>query len=221
MVEPFLAGVLAEEDGSSSAQFARLLIRSFLRGTPSVPSLGMARLPELVAAGLPADTIRLNQPVRAVDAGRVQTDQEEITASAVVVATDPRSAAVLTGIDEPIMKPLTTFWHTAAEAPSRRPFLHLDGDRRGPVVNTVVMTAAAPTYAPAGRPLIATTVLGADGSAEMELVVRTARRADLRHGSSELGVGDHPRDHRRAAGPAAAAAAAPAGPAAQRHLRRG
>ena len=173
VVEPFLAGVLAEEDGSSSAQFARLLIRSFLRGTPSVPSLGMSRLPELVAAGLPADTIRLNQPVRAVDVGTVQTDQDEITASAVVVATDPRSAAVLTGIDEPIMKPLTTFWHTAAEEPSRRPFLHLDGDRRGPVVNTVVMTAAAPTYAPAGRPLIATTVLGAEGSAEMELVVRT------------------------------------------------
>ena len=90
-----------------------------------------------------------------------------------MVATDPRSAAALTGIDEPIMKPLTTFWHTAAEAPSQRPFLHLDGDRRGPVINTVVLTAAAPTYAPAGRPLIATTTLGADGSAAAEQAART------------------------------------------------
>ena len=90
-----------------------------------------------------------------------------------MVATDPRSAAALTGIDEPIMKPLTTFWHTAAEAPSQRPFLHLDGDRRGPVINTVVLTAAAPTYAPAGRPLIATTTLGADGTAEAEQAART------------------------------------------------
>ena len=121
VVEPFLAGVLAEEDGSTSAQFTRLLIRSFLLGTPSVPSLGMARLPELIAAGLPAGTIRLNHPVFAVDAARVQTDDEEIRAAAVVVATDPRSAAELTGIDKPTMKPLTTFWHTAAEAPSRRP----------------------------------------------------------------------------------------------------
>ena len=173
VVEPFLAGVLAEEDGSTSAQFARLLIRSFLRGTPSVPSLGMARLPELIAADLSKGTIRLNQPVRAVDAARVQTDHEEFPATAVVVATDPRSAAALTGIDEPIMKPLTTFWHTAAEAPSQRPFLHLDGDRRGPVINTVVLTAAAPTYAPAGRPLIATTTLGADGTAEAEHAART------------------------------------------------
>ena len=37
----------------------------------------------------------------------------------------------------------------------------------------MVMTAAAPTYAPAGRSLIATTILGADGSSEAERVART------------------------------------------------
>ena len=43
VVEPFLAGVLAERDGSTSAQFTKLLVRSFVLGTPSVPSLGVAR----------------------------------------------------------------------------------------------------------------------------------------------------------------------------------
>lgn len=71
------------------------------------------------------------------------------------------------------MKALTTFWHTCRESPSRRRLLHLDADGRGPVVNTVVLTTAAPTYAPAGRPLIATTTLGADRSPEAE---RDARR---------------------------------------------
>ena len=70
------------------------------------------------------------------------------------------------------MKSLTTFWHTAAEPPTRRPMLHLDADLRGPVVNTAVMTAVAPTYAPAGRTLIATTVLGADDSSEAERAAR-------------------------------------------------
>ncbi len=173
VVEPFLAGVLAEEDGSTSATFTSLLIRAFVRGTPSVPSLGMGRLPELIAAGIPAGIVQLNRPVVAVGPDQVSTDDEQIAASAVVVATDPTTAAGLTGIDPPPMKSLTTFWHTADEPPSRRPFLHLDGDRRGPVINTVVLTAAAPTYAPAGRPLIATTILGADASTEMEQRVRT------------------------------------------------
>jgi Flavin containing amine oxidoreductase len=60
-----------------------------------------------------------------------------------------------------------------AEPPTRQRLLHLDADLRGPVVNTAVMTTVAPTYAPAGRCLIATTTLGADGSAEAE---RAARR---------------------------------------------
>ena len=66
LVEPFLAGVLAEEDGSTSATFTSLLIRAFVRGTPSVPSLGMGRLPELIAAGIPAGIVQLNRPVVAV-----------------------------------------------------------------------------------------------------------------------------------------------------------
>jgi hypothetical protein len=43
------------------------------------------------------------------------------------------------------MKALSTFWHTAAEPPSPQRLLHLDADRRGPVINTAVLTAVAPT----------------------------------------------------------------------------
>ena len=66
VVDPFLAGVLAERDGTSSAQFAALLVRSFVLGSPSVPSLGMSRLPELIAASLPAGAVRLSTRVQSV-----------------------------------------------------------------------------------------------------------------------------------------------------------
>ena len=66
MIEPFLAGVVAEREGSTSANFAALLLRSFLLGTPSVPSLGVSRLPELMAARLPDGTVRLDTPVRGI-----------------------------------------------------------------------------------------------------------------------------------------------------------
>ena len=181
VIEPFLAGVLAEREGSTSANFARLLIRSFVLGSPSVPSLGMGRFPELIAASLPPGTIRLNSPVERVAARAVFTEAGEMPAAAVVVATDPGTAARLTGRPATRMKALTTFWHASAEPPSRDALLHVDADRRGPVINTAVLTAAAPTYAPAGRSLVATTVLGADGSVAAEQEAR--RHAGLIYGA--------------------------------------
>ena len=83
------------------------------------------------------------------------------------------------------MKPLTTFWHTCAEPPTWQRLLHIDADQRGPVVNTAVMTAVAPTYAPAGRCLTATTTLGADGSAQAEEAAR--RHAGLIYGVDTSG----------------------------------
>jgi phytoene dehydrogenase-like protein len=173
VVEPFLAGVLAEWQGTTSANFAALLVRSFILGSPSVPALGMGELPAAIAATLPAATVRLGVAVREVEEHGVQTlAGERVRARAVVVATDPDTAQRLTGQPSPAMKSLTTFWHTAPEPPTRTPMLHLDADRRGPVVNTAVLTTVAPGYAPADLPLIATTVVGADGSVEAE---RSAR----------------------------------------------
>lgn len=177
---PFLAGVLAERDGTTSAHFAALLIRSFVLGSPSVPSLGMGRLPELIAAALPSGSLRLGAAVSAVEPRAVLVDGVEQTARAVVVATDPPTSARLTGEPAPVMKGLTTYWHTAPAPPTRERLLHLDADSRGPVLNTAVLTNVAPSYAPAGRPLIATTVLGAAGGEADEGAAR--RHAALIYG---------------------------------------
>jgi hypothetical protein len=58
------------------------------------------------------------------------------------------------------MRPLTTFWHTSPEPPTKSGALHIDGDRRGPVVNSIVISNRAKGYSPDERSLIATTVLG-------------------------------------------------------------
>jgi glycine/D-amino acid oxidase-like deaminating enzyme len=180
VLDPFLAGVLADWEGTTSATFVRLLMRSFLLGSPAVPSTGISRLPELLAASLPAGTVRLDQRVIDVGAEHVRTADEEIRAEAVVVATAPRAASELTGIPVPSTKPLTTFWHTAPRAPTTTKLLHLDGARRGPLVNSAVLTNVAPGYAPPGRVLIASSTVSADGSAAAELAVR--RQAGMVYG---------------------------------------
>ena len=169
VVDQFLAGVLAESDQRSSATFTKLLVRAFLLGNPSVPSLGMGRVPEQLASGLPADSIHLGIEVEAVSPGLVRSAAGEHRVDAVVVATDPNTAEQLAGVDAPPMRSLTTFWYgtdVAPAEPAAAQLLHLDADHRGPLVNSAVLTAVAPSYAPAGRQLIAATVLGADADAE-------------------------------------------------------
>jgi hypothetical protein len=98
----------------------------------------------------------------------VRAPDAELTARAVVVATDPATAGELLGIAVPAARSLTTFWHAAPLPPTPAGELHLDGDARGPVVNSVVLSASAPSYSPDARALVATTVLGDAGDARTE-----------------------------------------------------
>jgi phytoene dehydrogenase-like protein len=171
-LETFLAGTLAEGDGESSRRFVELLVRSFVRGTPSLPHEGMQAIPEQLAAAVPAHRLFLRTRVSAVAGRTVTASAGAIEARAVVVAADPVTAAALTGLPEPRMRGLTTFWHVTASAPTSSGALHVDADRRGPVVNSVVISHAAPSYTPDGRALVASTVLGDHGDTATETAVR-------------------------------------------------
>ena len=162
-LRPFLSGVLGETALETSEAFVRLVWRSFALGTIVVPDDGMEALPRRLAAALPSGTVSLNVRVRSVRGGArpsVTTDDGELSARAVLVAADPRTAAsLLPGVAEPRMNALTTFFHVPPQAPTAEPLLHLDGTG-GPVVNTMVMTAAAPGYSADGRPLVASSIVG-------------------------------------------------------------
>ena len=181
------------------------------RWTLADPRREPARLLSTVRAPAWLDGGRSCGSLPGLRARGVRTTDEEITARAVVIATDPRTAASLTGlprgVDEAIDDLLA---HLRRGQPTRQRLLHIDADLRGPVVNTAVMTAVAPSHAPAGRCLTATTTLGADGSAQAEEAAR--RHAGLIYGvdPERVGIADHPCGSRGAAGPSAAAAGPPA-----------
>lgn len=180
ILAPFLTGVLAERTGSTSATFGKLLIRSFLLGLPGVPALGMAAIPEQLAARL-ATPVRLHTRVNAVAAGagglRVDTDAGSIRPRVVVVATDPAAAGRLLPISAPRMKGLTTYWFSTQEASTPLKLLLVEGGGRtaGPVVNTAVMSHAAPSYAPAGRHLVQATALRPDDADEAQVRAHLSR----------------------------------------------
>ncbi|RKR87603.1 phytoene dehydrogenase-like protein [Micromonospora pisi] len=161
LLRPFLSGVLADRALDTSSHVTALIARSFVRGRIGVPADGMGALPAAVAAPLPRTLLRLGTPVTSINPGRVRTPDGEIRCRAVLVATDPGTATELIPTLGPVRtRALSTFYHSVGAAPLDEPVLLLDGDRREIVANTVVISRAAPTYAPPGRHLVATSVVG-------------------------------------------------------------
>ncbi|WP_324277278.1 protoporphyrinogen/coproporphyrinogen oxidase [Blastococcus brunescens] len=92
---PFLAGVLLEDELTTSSRYLDLLWRSFVRGAIGLPADGMQAVGEQLAARLDEGRLHLHTPVRTVAPRAVVTDTGTWTADAVVVATDPETAARL------------------------------------------------------------------------------------------------------------------------------
>ncbi len=169
VIKPFFAGVLLERELVTSRRFVDLMVRMFARGHSTVPEQGMQAMPEQLAADLPDGTVRLEAPVTAVGPTHVRAGDEDLEARAVVVATDAWSAARLVPAlgTPPRALGVTTIYHAAPVWPGQRSRLVADADG-SPVVNTIVLSAAAPSYAPAGRALVSTSVLHEDGHTDVD-----------------------------------------------------
>ncbi|MCW2164280.1 Phytoene dehydrogenase-related protein [Microbacterium hydrothermale] len=173
VLEPFLAGVLADDRQQTSDAFVRLLVRTFALGRPGVPAAGIGALPAQLAdsARRAGAGIRLGHRVvstrRRAHGWHVGIDgQDAVTARSVIVATGLDPAL---GVPLPRPRGLQTWWFAAEEAPSGDAALRVDGRRRGPIVNTAVMTNTAPTYAPRGHHLIQATCVMPTAATEDEV----------------------------------------------------
>lgn len=167
VLDTFLAGVLVESAGESSANYVRLLLRSFAFGAPGLPRQGMQALPDQLAASLAAP-VRLRTAARDIretgDAVQVATDDGIIRARAAVVAVGPDRVGELSALPTPPTHGLTTWWFRATGQPRTGPFLLLDASRpgggpAGPIWNAAVISEVAPSYAPSGEHLVQATTL--------------------------------------------------------------
>ena len=174
-LRPFLSGVFGERALDTSSHVLAMTLRSMARGRIGVPAAGMAALPAAVAGPLPFPQLLVGARTLSIGPGLVVTEGGELRARAIIVATDPTTAArLLPMLPRPEMNALTTFYFGAQKAPLDEPTILLDGDRRELVANTVVMSNAAPEYAPAGKSLIAASVVGVPApSGASEAVIRT------------------------------------------------
>lgn len=159
LVRPFLSGVFADVDLTTSRRYGDLVLRSFVRGRPSVPAAGMAALPQQLAAELP--NVHTDCTVEGLSGTTVHTTHGDFTARVVIVATAaPAAAALLPGLAVSPMAALTTWYFTTDQQPEHgNGVLVIDGSGSQALANVAVLTSAAPSYSQ-GRPLIAASAVG-------------------------------------------------------------
>lgn len=177
LFRPFLGSVFLEPDLSTSARFFRFVYKLFGEGRASLPALGIQQIPEQIAAGLPAGSVRLNTPVVGVTDTTVSVASGgRLAAKAVVIATDGPAAVALAGGAMPPVgsNGTTTLYYAADSSPRAEPVLMLDGEGTGPASAVAVLSEVSREYAPAGKSLVAASVIGVptDDDATLDRRVR-------------------------------------------------
>jgi phytoene dehydrogenase-like protein len=156
---PFLAGVLLEDRLETSSRYLDLLWRSFARGAIGLPARGMQAVGEQLAGRVGVGRVHLRVRVTAVSGDAVTTEAGRTRADAVVVATDPDTAAALVpGLTASAPRQVTTHLHVLPSSPTGEPLLVL-GTPGGRLVNSAVLTDAQPAYSPDDRALVASSSL--------------------------------------------------------------
>jgi hypothetical protein len=156
VLRPFLRGVYLADLSNIAAPAGLEIIRTFISGKPGLPSRGVGALSVVMAKQV--NDLRLGVTVNSIKSGVVTTSVGEIQASEIIVATDSTTAAQLLDLGSvPKLAGCTTWYHSAPTAPVAHGQLIVDGQNRGAVINTLVISNFIPEYAPVCKNLISTT----------------------------------------------------------------
>ncbi|GAB3176301.1 protoporphyrinogen/coproporphyrinogen oxidase [Telluribacter humicola] len=159
---PFFGGIFLEDDLITSSNFFRFVFRQFYDGEAALPASGMQAIPEQVAAGLPAGSLRLNTRVSGIDGQVVHLENgETIKAEHLVLATDARSADRLLGLSSShVFNKTVCTYFVADRSPHPQRLLLLNPEVSSVVHHVGILTDVVPTYAPEGKTLISVSTQG-------------------------------------------------------------
>jgi hypothetical protein len=157
VLKPFLSGVFLTSPASVDAVSGKEIIRSLVSGKPGLPAQGVGELSKALARRVKA--IHLNARIDAIS---------QCKADSVIVATDVTTAAQLLDIPNvPKLASSTTWYHEMPHGVRTSKNLRIDGQARGPVINSLAISNMVPTYAPTGKTLLSSTTI--DFASESEV----------------------------------------------------
>lgn len=156
VLRPFLQGVFLTDPKNVDARYGQSIVKSFVSGTPGVPRKGVAELSKALASRV--KHIGYGIQVDRLEGTSVCTSTGIYDAENIIIATDATTATQLLGLNEvPRMAGCITWYHATKENPSGNGRLVVDGQNRGPVINSIVISDVSSSYAPVGQHLVSTT----------------------------------------------------------------
>lgn len=149
VLKPFLSGVFLTSPANVDSVSGKEIIRSFVTGKPGLPAQGAGTLAQVIAAKV--GSIHLDSRIDSI---------AQFNGAKVIVATDLTTAAQLLDIPNvPKLASSTTWYHEVPQEMTQSRNLVIDGQSRGPVINTIAISNMVPSYAPAGKALLSTTTI--------------------------------------------------------------
>lgn len=163
-LRPFLQGVFLTDPKNVDARYGQSIIKSFVTGAIGVPRKGVAELSKALASRVRSITYGVQ--ANSLEGKVIKTSVGDFNAATVIVATDATTATQLLGLAEvPRMAGCITWYHAVTNNPSGNGRLVVDGQNRGPIINSIVISDISSSYAPLGQHLVSTTTdLGATES---------------------------------------------------------
>lgn len=192
--EPFYGGITLDRELGTDSGVFEYTFKALSEGKTVVPAAGMGAIPAQLRARAEAAgaTIKTGKAVTNVERGeklKIEAGNEMVFPDAVVVATDPKSAGELTGVETPTdAKSCVTVHcsipdHQTLDTGSRI-LLNAADDRP----NTIApMSAAAPEYAPEDRELLSATFLGKQEASDEELASEVRDTLDAWYPENHFG----------------------------------
>ncbi len=200
---PFWGGITLDPYLSGSAGPLLFTLKMFLQGSAVLPAAGVRAMPAQLQDRLPRGAITTNARVTSIviEEGRatgVLVDRKRISASAVIVASDPVSARELASVralpGEERGVPSVTVFLAGSRPPGTGPRLVLDATRRCLVNHLAPLSAVQPAYAPPGQHLLAAVIVGEAARAgdldTLSLQAREDAARMLRHRTEDWRVLD-------------------------------
>ena len=156
VLRPFLQGVFLADPETVDVIYAHSVIRSFVSGAPGIPKFGVGQLSHAIASRV--TDLQLNVRAERITGTTVLTNAGEFEGDDVVVATDATTAVQLLELPTAArMVGCVTWYHSSDVNPSGTGRLLIDGQNRGPVINSIVISDISPAYAPVGKHLVSST----------------------------------------------------------------
>jgi Flavin containing amine oxidoreductase len=157
VLKPFLTGVFLTSPANVDAISGKEIVRSFITGKPGLPSQGVGTLATVLATRV--HNIKLNSRIDSMS---------QLKEAQVIVATDLTTAAQLLDIPSvPKLASSTTWYHEVPSDMTQSSRLLIDGQARGPVINSIAISKMVESYAPQGKTLLSSTTIDVASESEV------------------------------------------------------